>query len=309
MKYSEFLQLRELIEKEQELEIQQHFSLNEGLLGNLFKMGGKALWQLIQKNARKAISSGIETEFKDKLDKDAETIKQALVKKLNIKQNPNTEETPSIDPLYQQELKKEVQAYQKILKKYKGRENSYIFLSLVNNVFKLTKTYNDEDLNKSILAWFENKDEAEGENLKKQIFTKVEEDKGDKEPIGGDEVLQKLDQESDAILAAVLQKRDIAENTEQADKIKAQILSSRDKKVIQYMKKVLANESAIVLKSIEDKEKLEKEDKQNLKLFWESKMTVLEIELSMLLASMGYIEERNLESSFGDWMAELKNYA
>lgn len=218
MKYSEYLQLRELIEKQQELE-KDEIHLNEGLLGNLFRWGGKTLWELIKKGAKTAISSGIESEFKTKLDQDAKTIKQTLIQKLNIKNPPE------------------------------------------------------------------------------------EGDKNNEELQGGDEVLQKLDQESDAMIKAVKDKNPSADD----EAIRKKVFSSRDKKVIQYMEKVLKNQSDVVLKSIEDKEKLEKEDKENLKLYWESKMTVLEIELSMLLAQNGYIEEDNLSSFFDVWETKMKN--
>lgn len=216
MKYSEFLQLSEILEKDgitvSDYVKTSYLPINEGLLGNLFKLGGKALWGLINKGAKSAISKGIEEKVKKKLDADANTIKLAMMDKLN----------PGKDD--------------------KGNE-------IVN-----------------------------------------------------DEVIQKLDQEGDSTLDAVLKKRypNLDRTTEQGKKtvasISQKVNKNRDQKIIKYMEEVLKNESDKVLKSISEKDNMSDKDKENCKLYWQSKMTVLQIELSILLSQKGYIDERNMDS-------------
>lgn len=220
MKYSEFLQLSEILEKDgitvSDYVKNSHADiyLNEGILGNLFKLGGKALWGAITKGAKNAVSKGIEETIKKKLDNDAKVIKQMIVTKL-----------------------------------------------------------------------------APGKN-----------DKG--EEVFNDEVIQKLDQESDATLAAVIKKRypNVDIESDEGKKIQAslsqKVNKNRDQKIIKYMEEVLKNESDKVVKSINEKENMSDKDKENCKLYWESKMTVLKIELSIQLSKLGYIDERNMDDYF-----------
>lgn len=219
MKYSEFLQLSEILEKDgitvsdYVKNSQSDIFLNEGILGNLFKLGGKALWGAITKGAKNAVSKGIEETIKKKLDNDAKVIKQTIITKLT----PDTKDG-------------------------------------------------------------------------KDVFN--------------DEVIQKLDQESDTTLSAVLKKRypNLDPETDEGKKIQAslsqKVNKNRDQKIIKYMEELLKNESDKVVKSINEKENMSDKDKENCKLYWESKMTVLKIELSIALADRGYIDERNMDDYF-----------
>jgi len=193
MKYSEYLQLREVLEQEgvsvQEFieeaddklyEVEGESLLRMGSLniGKILKYyllywGGKGIWGMIQKGIKTAVSNGIEKEIKEKLDKDAITIKNMLVDKLKI-------------------------------------------------------TDMTKDSKKS-----------------------------------GDEVIQKLDQNSEATVAAIIKKRhpDI-ENDPKKDEIikdiREKVHKHRDQEIIKYMQNILKDESDKVLKSIDQREKLTK---------------------------------------------------
>jgi len=238
MKYSEYLQLREVLEQEgvsvQEFieeaddklyEVEGESLLRMGSLniGKILKYyllywGGKGIWGMIQKGIKTAVSNGIEKEIKEKLDKDAITIKNMLVDKLKI-------------------------------------------------------TDMTKDSKKS-----------------------------------GDEVIQKLDQNSEETVKAIIKKRYPDEKTFNAiakakrdkiiEDISTKVHKHRDQEIIKYMQNVLKDESDKVLKSIDQREKLTKEDKENLELYWQSKMTILKIELSTVLAEKGYLDEENMREYY-----------
>jgi len=233
MKYSEYLQLKEVLEQEgisvQEFieeaddklyEVEGESLLRMGSLniGKILKYyllywGGKGIWGMIQKGIKTAVSNGIEKEIKEKLDKDAITIKNMLVDKLQI-------------------------------------------------------TDIAKDSKKS-----------------------------------GDEVIQKLDQNSEETVKAIIKKRhpDIENDPKKDDIIKdirEKVHKHRDQEIIKYMQNILKDESDKVLKSIDQKEKLTKEDKENLELYWQSKMTILKIELSTVLSQNGYLDEENMREYY-----------
>ena len=226
MKYSEFLQLRETMMLD---------DLNEGFLdgisiGRFIKYflvfaGGKGLWNLIKKGARHAISSGIETHLKEKIDSDAKIIKKMIVDKLNFGKDPKTGET-----------------------------------------------------------------------------------------ISNDEMIKRLDQEGEATYAAVIKKRypDFEQKTTEEkakieDFIKSKVNTNRDEKIIKYMHRILHDESDKVVKSIQDKDNLEKDDKDELLLYWQSKMTMLEVELGIILNQAGYIEEKTLDRFYDQLASRFKS--
>ena len=246
MKYSEFLQLKEVLDKEgKSIEdfkldaIDNELFEGEGesllrlgglSLGKLLKYwllyaGGKGLIGLIQKGFKTAVSGGIEKEFKEKLDQDAVTIKNLLTNKLDLK-----------------------------------------------SVKKDSKE-------------------------------------------GGDEVIKKLDQQSEATIKAIIEKRypnNSIENEPQKDEIikniKEKVHKHQDQEIIKYMQNLLKDESDKVLKSIEQKEKLTKEDKENLELYWQSKMTLLKIELSTILAQQGFIDEDNMKAYYDILRDQFENF-
>jgi len=78
MKYSEFLQFRELLEQTGITleEFKKDPKLYEaGLLGKI----GTSLWNLAKKGMQKAVSAGLEPTYKEKLNKKAEEIKNWVV--------------------------------------------------------------------------------------------------------------------------------------------------------------------------------------------------------------------------------------
>jgi hypothetical protein len=280
MKYSEFLQLREILE-EQGITIQEFINneLNEqesaapSFLGGLsFKRilkyyllywGGTKLWKLIQGGIKSAISSGIEKEFKDKMDADAIRIKEMLVNKLNL---TNVKEKPVPKP---------------------NKEDQEIINTEKNTESEKTK---------------------ESEPKPKSNESLLEAEKAT-----GDENIQELEKQSKITIDKIIEKNygDLSDKSkEEADKIRAEISikvhKHRDEQIIRYMQKILKNESDIVLKSIEQKEKLSKEDRDNLRLYWEAKMTTLEIQLATLLSQAGYIDEKNLGLHFDELYDRLR---
>lgn len=76
MKYSEYLQFREILEQNNVTvkEFMENPQLYEGVIGNAFKAGAVGLFNLAKKGMKKAVSKGISSSYTNKLDKDAEKI-------------------------------------------------------------------------------------------------------------------------------------------------------------------------------------------------------------------------------------------
>jgi len=239
MKYSEYLQLSDILEK-QKISIEEFkysdLNLNEEFLGNMsigrlikyfiVYAGGKSLWNLIKTGVKHAISSGIESSLKEKLDDDAIEIKKIITQKLNFSKDPSTGELNSNDEMIKKLDQEGETTYQAVLK----------------------KRYPD----------FDNKSDEDKEKIKQFIQEKV------------------------------------SKNT--------------DQKIINYMHNILKNQSDVVLKSINQKEKLEPKDKENLLLYWQAKMTMLEVELGIILNQAGYIEEKTMNAFYDALAANYKNF-
>ena len=80
MKYSEFLQFRELLEQNGVTleEFKKDPKLYEGILGKI----GAGLWTLAKKGMAKAVSAGLQPAYKEKLNKKAEEIKNWVIKEI-----------------------------------------------------------------------------------------------------------------------------------------------------------------------------------------------------------------------------------
>jgi hypothetical protein len=92
MKYSEFLQLHDILE-ENGITIEEFKNdpiLYEGIIGNLFKKGLTSLWKLAQKGIKTAVSKGISSKYTKKLDEDATKIENVIKKELE-ERNTNEE--------------------------------------------------------------------------------------------------------------------------------------------------------------------------------------------------------------------------
>jgi hypothetical protein len=80
MKYSEFLELDAILEQNNITweEYKKDPVLYEGILGK----AGAALWNLAKKGMKNAVSAGLSGTYKEKLNKQAEAIKQYVVKEI-----------------------------------------------------------------------------------------------------------------------------------------------------------------------------------------------------------------------------------
>jgi hypothetical protein len=92
MKYSEFLQFRELLEQSGVTleEFKKDPTLYEGILGKI----GSGLWKLAKKGMQQAVSVGLSANHKEKLNKKAEEIKKWIINEIE------KAETTADHPLY-----------------------------------------------------------------------------------------------------------------------------------------------------------------------------------------------------------------
>jgi hypothetical protein len=92
MKYTEYLQFRELLEQNGITleEFKKDPVLYEGILGKI----GSGLWNLAKMGMKKAVSAGLQPAYKDKLNKKAEQVKDWILKEI---EKGKTEEN---HPLY-----------------------------------------------------------------------------------------------------------------------------------------------------------------------------------------------------------------
>jgi hypothetical protein len=96
MKYSEYLQFRELLEKNgiSLEEYKKDPKLYEGVIGNIMKKLGGSVITLAGKGIKYAISKGINGEFQKKLDKDITDIKNNIEAHLGLEGKVPPKDSP-----------------------------------------------------------------------------------------------------------------------------------------------------------------------------------------------------------------------
>jgi len=148
MTYSEFIQLKALLE-ENNITIKEFIenpNISEGILGKI----GNGLWNLAKKGMKKAVSSGLSSKYKDKLNAAAEKIKAWVVDEIKRGQ-----EDPK-NPLYNyfklknnntKDPEKQKAANKKLDKAIENylHKNVEIQVKRMENNIEKNKTFTDED--------------------------------------------------------------------------------------------------------------------------------------------------------------------
>jgi len=170
MKYSEYLQLCELLETNN-ISIEEYIKnpqLYEGVLGTI----GAGLWNLAKKGMKKAVSAGVSAGTKDKLNAKAEEIKQ------NIVDDIEKAEEDSEHPLYKFMQMKNEEAVSKQIRKYIHRQVERQVKKVEQSISK-SKTIDDDDKENLLDYW---------EDLSIQIELSVATTLSDKEILGDDDM-------------------------------------------------------------------------------------------------------------------------
>lgn len=183
-------------------------------------------------------------------------------------------------------------------------------------LWNLVKSGAQSAISHGIESHLQEKIDQDAKTIKKMIIDKLNftKDPSTGEVMSNDEMIRRLDQEGEATYQAVIKKRypDYDQKSKEEQNkirnfIKGKVNTNRDEKIIRYMHRILKDESDKVLKSIKDKERLERDDRDALLLYWQSKMTMLEVELGIILNQAGYIEEKTLDRFYDQLSSNYKN--
>lgn len=155
MKYSEYLQLRDLLEQNNISfeDYKKDPKLYEGVIGNIMSKLGTGLLNLARRGVKYAISKGINKDFQTKLDTDIEKIKNDIEAHLGLEGKTPPKDSPVQKVLTAIENKSlpRKEASQEIIKYMKERvENeSKIVVKSIDNKKGLT----DEDKDYLKIYW------------------------------------------------------------------------------------------------------------------------------------------------------------
>ena len=155
MKYSEFLQLSEILEQNNISieDFKKNPVLYEGIIGNIMKQLGGNLLKLAGKGVKYAISKGVNSNFQEKLNKDLEKIKNDVEEHLGLEGKTPPADSPVQNVLTAKKNKKvsQKEASSKIIK-YMDTiidEKSKLIVKSIDNKAGLT----DDDKDSLKIFW------------------------------------------------------------------------------------------------------------------------------------------------------------